>query len=63
MHAGRLTDRGGNGFKLNWFGQNTNLHSLWDSKIIDSARTWSYSEWAQHLDIVNKKFKKYKRLQ
>ena len=58
MHAGRLTDRGGNGFKLNWFGQNTNLHSLWDSKVIESARTWSYSEWAQHLDIVNKKFKK-----
>ena len=58
MHAGRLTDRGGNGFKLKWFGQNTNLHSLWDSKVIESARTWSYSEWRDHLDIVNKKYKK-----
>ena len=58
MHAGRLTDRGGNGFKLKWFGQNTNLHSLWDSKIIESSRTCSYSECAEHLDIVDKKFKK-----
>ena len=58
MHAGRLSDRGGNGFKLKWFGQNTSLHSLWDSKIIESARAWSYTEWAQHLDIVDKKFKK-----
>ena len=58
MHAGRRTDRGGNGFKMKWFGQNTSLHSLWDSKIIESARTWSYSEWRDHLDIVNKKYKK-----
>ena len=58
MHAGRRTDRGGNGFKLKWFGQNTSLHSLWDSKIIESARTWSYTEWRDHLDTVNKKYKK-----
>ena len=58
MHAGRLSDRGGNVFKLKWFGQNTSLHSLWDSKIIESARTWSYTEWRDHLDTVNKKYKK-----
>ena len=58
MHAGRLSDRGGNDFKLKWFGQNTSLHSLWDSKIIEAARAWSYSEWRDHLDDVNKKFKK-----
>jgi hypothetical protein len=58
MHAGRLSDRGGNGFKLKWFGQNTSLHSLWDSKIIESSRTWSYTEWRDHLDTVNKKYKK-----
>ena len=38
MHAGRLSDRGGNGTKVKWFGQPTNLHSVWDSKMIDSAR-------------------------
>ena len=58
MHAGRLSDRGGNGMKVKWFGQNTNLHSLWDSKMIDSARKWSYSEWVEHLDRADKKFRK-----
>lgn len=44
--------------KVKWFGQNTNLHSLWDSKMIDSARKWSYSEWVEHLDRADKKFRK-----
>ena len=58
MHAGRLTDRGGNSVKIKFFGQNTSLHSLWDSKLIESARKWSYSEWADQLDRKDKKFKK-----
>ena len=58
MHAGRSTDRGGNGKKVKWFGQTTNLHSVWDSKIIDSARKWSYTEWVNHLDRKDKKYKK-----
>ena len=58
MHAGRLSDRGGNGTKVKWFGQQTNLHSVFDSKMIDSARKWSYSEWVEHLDRTDKKFKK-----
>ena len=36
MHAGRLTDKGGNGTKVKWFNQKTNLHSVWDSKMIES---------------------------
>ena len=58
MHAGRLSDRGGNQMKVKWFGQNTNLHSVWDSKIVESARRWNYSEWADQLDRTDKKFKK-----
>jgi hypothetical protein len=58
MHAGRLSDRGGNGMKVKWFGQNTNLHSVWDSKMIESARKWSYSEWVEQLDRTDSKFKK-----
>ena len=58
MHAGRSTDRGGNGKKVKWFGQTTNLHSVWDSKMIDSARKWSYTEWVNHLDRKDKKYKK-----
>lgn len=58
MHAGRLSDRGGNGTKVKWFGQNTSLHSVWDSKMIDSARKWHYSEWAEQLDRTDRKYKK-----
>jgi hypothetical protein len=58
MHAGRLSDRGGNNVKVKWFGQNSSLHSIWDSKMIDSARKWNYSEWVEQLDRTDKKFKK-----
>lgn len=57
MHAGRLTDLGGNRVKVRWFGRNTNLHSVWDSKIVESARNWSYSEWCDHLDRTSKEYK------
>jgi hypothetical protein len=49
MHAGRSTDRGGNLHLVNWFGRETNLHSLWDSHFMESARRWSYTEWADNL--------------
>lgn len=58
MHAGRLSDLGGNRTKVKWFGQNTNLHSVWDSKMIDAARKWSYTEWVSHLDRKDRKFRK-----
>lgn len=58
MHAGRLSDRGGNNTKVKWFGQPTNLHSVWDSRMIDSARKWNYTEWVDQLDIHNRKSRK-----
>ena len=58
MHAGRLSDRGGNNPKVKWFGQPTNLHSVWDSRMIDSARKWNYTEWVDQLDIHNRKYRK-----
>lgn len=57
MHAGRLSDIGGNRMKIRWFGRNTNLHSVWDSKIVESARQWSYSEWRDQLDRTSDEFK------
>ena len=58
MHAGRLSDLGGNKTPVKWFGEKTNMHSVWDSKIIEAARKWSYSEWRDHLDNTSPKFKK-----
>jgi len=34
LHVGYDFDAGGNGQKVVWFGQDTNLHSVWDTKII-----------------------------
>jgi hypothetical protein len=45
MHAARGDDKGGNDFKVNWFGNPTNLHSVWDSQLIDFQQL-SYTEYA-----------------
>jgi hypothetical protein len=57
MHAGHKSDRGGNGTKVKYFGQQKNLHSVWDSEIVESAHRWSYAEWAEQIDIINPKAK------
>lgn len=38
LHAGYRDDAGGNDFKLRWRYRDTNLHRLWDSQMLDSAR-------------------------
>ncbi|MFR9504321.1 MAG: S1/P1 nuclease [Rikenellaceae bacterium] len=57
MHAGRLSDLGGNRHPITFFGRQTNLHSLWDSALIESAHKWSYAGWWEQLDIIDKKAK------
>jgi hypothetical protein len=36
LHAGYADDRGGNNFQINYQGKGTNLHSVWDSLIVES---------------------------
>ncbi len=48
LHVGGGNDRGGNDFKVTWFGKETNLHSVWDSGLIEQ-RALSYSEYAHWL--------------
>lgn len=48
LHAGRQGDRGGNDVRVTWFGAQTNLHSVWDSGMIDS-RQLSHTELAEWL--------------
>ena len=50
MHAGRLSDRGGNGVIVKFFGNETKLHSLWDTPLVEAAHKWSYTEWEQQLN-------------
>lgn len=54
LHVGRFEDLGGNRIKVKFFGDDTNLHSLWDSKLVDFQK-YSYSEFATILDVKSKK--------
>ncbi|MEH3103717.1 MAG: S1/P1 nuclease [Sphingomonas phyllosphaerae] len=48
LHNGNGTDRGGNDLKVTWFGKPTNLHSVWDSLLVDDEQL-SYFEMAAWL--------------
>lgn len=54
MHVGRLSDKGGNGFQVQWFNNGTNMHRIWDSQMIDSFNM-TYTELANNTDDLNKK--------
>lgn len=50
MHAGRLSDLGGNLVEVKYFGEKMKLHTLWDTRIVEDSHRWSYTEWQQQLD-------------
>jgi hypothetical protein len=45
MHTAHADDKGGNDFKVSWFSTPTNLHSVWDSQLIDFQQL-SFTEYA-----------------
>lgn len=49
LHVGRRADRGGNSVEVMWFGEKTNLHSVWDSNLIENEKL-SFSELAAFID-------------
>ncbi|MCQ2076534.1 MAG: S1/P1 nuclease [Bacteroidaceae bacterium] len=55
MHIGHKADLGGNKWQVRFFDEGTNLHKVWDTKIIESGHKWSYKEWADQLDREDKK--------
>lgn len=48
FHAGNGLDRGGNDVKLKFFWEDSNLHRVWDSGLIDRQKL-SYTEWTEIL--------------
>ena len=54
LHVGNGSDKGGNDVKVEWFYNKTNLHSVWDSKMINSKQ-FSYTELAAAVDHVDDK--------
>ena len=53
LHMGHATDLGANRIKVKFFGRENNLHSVWDSRILESGHAWSYTEWADQLDRLS----------
>lgn len=49
LHVGTGEDRGGNDVKVQWIGEESNLHRVWDSEMIDSKQL-SYTELATYLN-------------
>jgi hypothetical protein len=52
LHVGRGDDRGGNEVVVLWFGEPSNLHSVWDSGLIGRSDL-SSTELAEKVDIAS----------
>ncbi|MFD2101740.1 S1/P1 nuclease [Flagellimonas iocasae] len=57
MHASRAEDKGGNDIQVQWFGEGTNLHQVWDKNMIVSYGM-TYTELATELNQVSRKERK-----
>ena len=53
LHVGMADDKGGNDLKVKWFNNGTNLHVVWDSKMIDSYGM-TYTEIAINENSLSK---------
>ncbi len=58
MHIGRVEDKGGNDIQLQWFGNGTNLHRLWDSNMIND-NGMSFTELASEFPEISKQKVKF----
>ncbi|QTE22802.1 S1/P1 nuclease [Polaribacter cellanae] len=54
MHIGQREDKGGNTIQVQWFGKGTNLHAVWDTKMIEEWNM-SYLELANNAKDLSKK--------
>ena len=54
MHVAHADDKGGNDFKLTWFNKPSNLHSVWDSELIDYQQL-SYTEYATAINFTTQR--------
>jgi hypothetical protein len=50
LHVGCCDDAGGNRVRVKWFRDDTSLHSVWDSNMIDGTKL-SYSELGASLGV------------
>lgn len=53
LHVGLGSDKGGNDFQVRWYNEGTNLHSVWDTKMLESYGM-SYTELADNTERLSK---------
>lgn len=53
MHVSRAEDLGGNRIRVQWFGDATNLHAVWDDRLVEQQKL-SYTEFAKHINHTTK---------
>ena len=53
MHTARPEDLGGNRINVQWFNQPTNLHAVWDEKLIEFQQL-SYTEYVAAINVTTK---------
>jgi hypothetical protein len=56
MHTAHASDKGGNDVKVMWFNTQTNLHSVWDSQLIDFQQLsfTEYVSWINHPTVAQR---------
>ena len=57
LHTGMAEDRGGNDIKVKWFNKGTNLHTVWDSKMIDTFGMTYTEIAANEKELTNEELK------
>ncbi|PWS29282.1 hypothetical protein DHW03_05545 [Pedobacter yonginense] len=60
MHISRAEDKGGNTIQVQFMGKGTNLHSLWDSKLID-YQNLSIEQMAENDSVSRRQIRKWQR--
>lgn len=53
LHVGRPEDLGGNRIRLSWFNSSTNLHAVWDEKLVEFQQL-SYTEYVAAINHTTK---------
>lgn len=53
LHLGHASDRGGNSHAVTFFGDSTNLHSVWDTAVLEASHAWSHTEWQREIDRLS----------
>lgn len=54
LHVGHAHDRGGNSVEVEWFGEDSNLHKVWDEDLIEMQKL-SFTEYTNFINHASKK--------